>query len=383
MKIVKLVKLLCVFLAVWGGFDVITAASNDLQKFGGIAKIAIGIMGFTAARFFSQKRVRHAKVKPAKYQLSKPAPELIAQNRLPPQAHMQREVERIFGPFGWNTHRPDAPPHDVAVAASLLAHIKDQDLPKDSGESAQIATLFALYRVMCGEDTEALSYFTLFADKAAAHDLRYQVQTAREVHETYNAERKLHLAALAAWEEEGKISRYHDDEDLVGFLQDMPTRDIDLWHDVILGAEPYSRVDFAAIYWIAKQPECDQASISALISELSSMGYLTTLAESELKKGSTDFVDQISAIIKRWNTGFYTHQVLAYEHTDLQHAQARFDQNTHDLKQLLGRAPWPMPQGLFRKFEGRKTDASTYFSHNNGLCSLPPAASDYITYLKA
>ncbi len=55
MKIVKLVKLFSVFLAVWGGFDVITAASNDLQKFGGIAKITISILGFTAARFFFTK----------------------------------------------------------------------------------------------------------------------------------------------------------------------------------------------------------------------------------------------------------------------------------------------------------------------------------------
>ncbi len=200
---------------------------------------------------------------------------------------MQHEVDRIFGPFGRSTQRPEAPPQDVAVAASLLAHIRDQDLPRHSEEPAQTAILFALYRVMCGEDNEALRYFTLFTDKAAAHDLRYQVQTAREVQETYNAERKLHLAALAAWEEEGKISRYHDDEDLVGFLQDMPTRDVDLWHDVILGAEPYSRVDFAAIYWIAEQPECDQASISALISELSSLGYLAELAEFELKKDAT------------------------------------------------------------------------------------------------
>jgi hypothetical protein len=380
-------KLGATFLLLWGGFDIITSADDNQKWFIGLLKLVIGGLGFVITPILSRLRSRtkdntSVGLNRTPYRLREPVLELIESGQLPGEQHMLGEIDLILGPMGWGSGAADRPPTKVAFTSACLKTVLEKWGVNriDALDHDQIGQLFVLYRTIGGHEDEATRYLPLFADQAPAHHLREEAQKVGRVSERFNAERKRFIEAYAVWEAEGGISRYHDDEDLRGFLQDMPQKDVDLWHDIVRGSEAGSRPDFEAIYWIAAQPECDRATIAMFIINLAGLGYLAYLVKSALNRESTEFADQIDTMIKRWNTQFYTEQRFAVPDVELKCAEQNFMVAREEVATLLNRAPWPIPEGLFQPLQGRETKASYSFAHNQGLYVLPPRSEDYITY---
>lgn len=383
------IKLGAAFLLLWGGFDIITSADDSRQLFTGSFKLLIGGLGFVIAPTLNRLRSR-TKDNPtissskSSYRLKEPVSNLTGSRQLPSEQHMLTEIDRILGPMGEGSGTKGGPPTKVAfTSACLKAVLETWGVRRlDLLEHEQIGQLFALYRALAGSEDEAARYITLFADHAPVHHLRKEVLKVGEVSERFGEGRKNFIEACAAWEEEGRISRYHDDEDLVGFLKDMPEKDVDLWHDIVCGAEAGWGPDDEAIYWIASQPECDRASIATFIIELARLGYLESLVKSELKRGSTEFYDQMEKIIQRWNAQFYKQQRFAVPDRELDHAEKAFLAARDNVASLLSREPWPIPTDLFQPLQGAETNASYSFAHNQGLYVLPPRAADYVAFYR-
>ena len=320
----------------------------------------------------------------SRYRLRLPVETLIAQGAIPDRVGLSHEVASIVRSvkmLALEAEARQAPPLGIAFAAvcvtSAIESWKCQWV--DDLSTDQMGRLYVLYRLLVGPPEEVERRRAQMADPKLALSLRDIKLEHDRAHAVFKEQRAAYLKAVERWEIEGRIARYFEAQDLVGFLKDMARPDRDLWHDIAMGAESGYRVDQQALYWIAAQAECDRASIAAFQGRFASGGHLHAVVETELRCGSTEFADQIGQIIGRWNAGFYTRQDFAFEMRHAAEVQQSFADSNDRIAAMLKRPVWPEPRGLFQDFAGRKTAASYSFAYNQGLYVLPPKWSDYVT----
>ncbi|MDC0658323.1 hypothetical protein N6L27_09975 [Leisingera sp. SS27] len=267
----------------------------------------------------------------------------------------------------------------------LLAEITSeittlQPIPKGKRMTVeQLAEQATVYRLVASYDEDPEDVISLFKDKTAARALWQRAEGVRRQIKSYEAAVDAYHQAISDWEVAGRIARYHDDGDLVGLLQEMEPYDRDLWHVITVENEIGHRVHQDALYWIFSQPTCDGASVAAFIQRHAGLGYMASLVASEWKRGETQFADQVAAIIRRWNQGFYTSTEFEFSDGDLEFVVRRFHEQRAEAQEILGREPWGIPDGLFRDFPGRTPQPTLYFRNSFGLMKLPPQPEQFFT----
>ena len=143
-------------------------------------------------------------------------------------------------------------------------------------------------------------------------------------------------------------ARYAPNGDLVAFLETTP-RDPGLWHCMAGAVE--APADCAAAFWIMSQPECDQATVSNFIKAHDFKTEFIALRSCD----RILWADQIGAVLDRWAAGFYTDQrFFSYPADDK--TQHRFRESNAFIAKALGRPSWPVPEGLFKRFDGTIPD---------------------------
>ncbi|MEP1930224.1 MAG: hypothetical protein ABJJ37_02995 [Roseibium sp.] len=275
--------------------------------------------------------------------------------------------------------KPEMAPLLASVSADIT---RLQPIVKGKNMTVeQLAERSTIFRLLASQGQDAENVIALFKDQEAARALWLRAEAIRGQTDRYETEAEAYRRATSNWEMNGNIPRYHEDEDLVGILQEIEPHDRDLWHVIACESEPGWKADHDALYWIFAQPTCDQASIAAFIQRYTSSGYLEYLVDAEQKQGLTQFADQTAQIIQRWNDGFYKTNEFEFAGKELETAEQAFQKQRARAQEILGRAPWGVPDGLFRSFEGRVPAPTLYFRHGDGLMKLPPRPEDFFTSL--
>lgn len=325
--------------------------------------------------------------------LRTPVKKMIRQGDLPDLKSLQSEVSAVSASVvSWamredarrrtghkEAHRPEM--------ADFLAQISSDITrlqPVRTGRAMTLEELgerAAVYRLIRASEAEAPKVIALFKGQEAARNLWERGAAAREEAERYDAQKTAYAKAIAEWESTGNIARYHDDNDLVGFLQDMKKPDPDLWYVIACEAECGWKADDDALLWILGQLRCDRATIATFLARYAKAGWMSSVVASEHKRGESRFADEMTQIIERWNAGFYKNWSFHFLPEEGEGAVAAlFQQERTKATDILGREAWGTPVDVFCKMSGHTPAPTLYFRHGEGLMTLPPRRQDYLYY---
>ncbi len=323
--------------------------------------------------------------------LQAPAQKMIRKKRLPPVDKLQSEISiaaaRVLSWSVATNKRKGTPAYlppkpDMASLLAELNHEIAKVQPIKKGQKLsldQLAERATIYRLVETPAAEAEAVIALFKDTAAARVLWQRGEDFRHRIADYGENLKAFREATQLWEMQGDIPRYHEDEDLIGFLRDMRPHDPDLWHTIACQNDPGLKVDQDALFWIFDQPSCDRATVAAFIQQHASLGYLSALVKSDHKREHTAFADRIAVIITRWNDGFYTASDLELSEPSPDAIKDSFMEQRDKVHALLGKPVWDVPHDLFTSFSGRPARPTFHFRHGDGLMTLPPDPKDYFS----
>ena len=357
--------ILCLFVGV---AIVLTPGEDGERRLVGTLLLVFGALGVLVWCYGSWRS------RPERF-FNKPVSKLISADLLPKRKVLAASLKSVTAShliYATTAKRSDFPQTGIQFADSVILERMQawKRKPKAPLSDAQLAELYAIRKILCGSKEEADLLLGLLSHPEPIRQLRKGREQQDATYQQEQASTKAYRDACMYWEHHGNIDRYHEGNDLVGFLQDMPLRDVDLWHDIATGAEVGWTPDDDALIWISKQPECDKATAATIVATLVDRDTLL----SDVKRGTLKRADLVEEIIRKWNDGFYVSQRFGTDHGV---TEAEFDTLNAKVAEYLGQPAWPKPIGMFQKFEGRETEATYYFRHGMGLMTKPPQLSDF------
>jgi hypothetical protein len=295
------------------------------------------------------------------------------QGQFPKLQKMRDDITRISHYCPELLH-PTAPPsRDEALCRILRRFQKSWDCANpDALSREEVTVLYALIRIVRGSEAEANTLAQQFKDPSKPLGVRWSIQEISRTYDQFKRDHRAFLATQLQFEhaEQGKTPR-----DLLSGLRGLKSKDIDLWHRVILEHDPKDPAQRDAALWCLQQPECDRASIAAYMGYVAADGTLRAAA----KTRDQAYLDAITQILHNWNKGVYQTHEIALDPSDAMIREGeRFAQCLDQVAAITGQPSLPMPRRMFTNYPGRPPKRRDHWCLHTGTVRQAPQLSEYI-----
>lgn len=295
------------------------------------------------------------------------------QGQFPKLQKMRDEITQISHYCPELLH-PTAPPScDEALCRILRRFQKSWDCANpDALSREEVTVLYALTRIVHGSEAEANTLAQQFVDPSKPLGVRWTIQEIGQAYDLFKRDHRAFLATQLQYEhaEQGRSPR-----DLLSALRGLKSKDIDLWHRIILEHDPKDPAQRDAALWCLQQPECDRASIAAYMAYVAADGTLRAAA----KTCDQAYLDVIAKILRRWNDGLYTTREIALDPCDAIIREGdRFAQSLEQVAMITGQPSLPMPRQMFTNYPGRPAKQRDHWCLQTGTVRQPPQLTEYI-----
>lgn len=299
-----------------------------------------------------------------------------------PSAEAQRADLRFYLSQGLaqpdifaGTPEPDTLTRAIGTAvAKLMAARGLADL--ETAPKAALAELYLFCTVMRSSPGEAGRLSAAFVNPYQVLTIRDHLMTLHATRLQFERQRDTFEATRAIWLMRNGVKGLR----LRDSLERMAMPDPDLWHHIVLEHDAACPGQREAALWCVQQSACDRATVAAFLVNTALNGSLQRAA----RLGRTGFVRSVRRVIELWNAGWYCHHELALDPPDqIEQTRDTVVAALDTVARDMGGDPWPVPHGLFIRYEGRAVRRRDSWCLMTGTLLSPPKYEDYVDPIAA
>ncbi|MEC3860778.1 hypothetical protein VK792_05735 [Mesobacterium sp. TK19101] len=246
----------------------------------------------------------------------------------------------------------------------------------ETAPRAALAELYVFCSVMRSTPGEAGRLSAAFVNPYQVLTIRDHLMTLHATRLRFERQRDTFEATRAIWLMRNGVKGLR----LRDSLERMAMPDPDLWHHIVLEHDATCPGQREAALWCVQQSACDRATVAGFLVNTALNGSL----KRAVRQGDAGFVRSVRRVIELWNAGWYCNHELALDPPD--RVEQTRDTVLATLDKVacdLGGDPWPVPHGLFIRYEGRAVRRRDNWCLMTGTLLSPPKYEDYVDPIAA